>query len=212
MQEFFELGLGSMTLEEYKKNFLGLLRYGKFIGDEKVKIKRFLSGFPSFYKKNIKYDEPKTLNEAIRKDKYVYEKGQGRESLQKSWKEKKNAKSDLRRKGFKPPFNRNELNINHQDKYAKDDFKKEYSLGKRGIPPIQCWGCKEYHLYKDFPHRKDRAKTVHNIQEATTVGDMGIIYASLTDQHAEYQSNMIEVEGNIMNHLVSILIDLGESH
>jgi hypothetical protein len=56
--------------------------------------------------------------------------------LQKYWKDKKNVKSDQRRKGFKPPFNRNEPNINHQDQYAKGDFKKEDSLGKRGRPPI----------------------------------------------------------------------------
>jgi hypothetical protein len=50
MQEFFEIRLGSMTMEEYEKNFLGLLKYVRFIGDEKVKIRRFLSGFPAFYK------------------------------------------------------------------------------------------------------------------------------------------------------------------
>jgi hypothetical protein len=33
-------------------------------------------------------------------------------------------------------------------------------------------------MYKDFPHRKDRVKTVNNIQEATTVEDMGRIYAA----------------------------------
>jgi hypothetical protein len=118
---------------------------------------------PTFYNEKIKYDELKNLTEAIRKDKYLYEQGQGRESLHKSWKDKNNVKSDQRRKGFKPPFNRNEPNINQQDQYAKGDFKKEYSLVKRGRPPIQCWGCKEDHLYKDFPHRKDRVKTVHNI-------------------------------------------------
>jgi hypothetical protein len=81
MQEFFEIRLGSMTMEEYEKKFLGLLKYFRFIVDEKVKIQRFLSGSPSFYKEKIKYDEPKTLTEAIRKDKYLYEQGQRRESL-----------------------------------------------------------------------------------------------------------------------------------
>ena len=133
---------------------------------------------PSFYKEKIKHDKPTTLTEAIRKDKYLYEQGRGRESLQKSWKEKKNVNSDQRRKGFKPPFNRNELNRNHQDQYAKGDFKKEDPLGKRGRPPIQCWGCKEDHMYKDFPQRKDIMEIVNNIQEATTVRDMGRIYAT----------------------------------
>jgi hypothetical protein len=55
-------------------------------------------------------------------------------------------------------------------------------------------------------------KTMHNIQEATTVEDMGRIYAALEDRQAEYQSNMIEVEGKIINHHVAILIDSGASH
>ena len=75
MQDFFELRLGSMTMGEYEKKFLGLLKYVRFIGDEKVKIQIFLSGLPTFYKENIKYDEPKTLTEAIKKDKYLYEQG-----------------------------------------------------------------------------------------------------------------------------------------
>jgi hypothetical protein len=36
---------------------------------------------------------------------------------------------------------------------------------------------------------------------------MGRIYASLEDKKADCQSNMIEVEGNIINQLVVILID-----
>jgi hypothetical protein len=67
-------------------------------------------------------------------------------------------------------------------------------------------------MYKDFPHIKDRVKTIHNIQEATTVEDTGRIYVALNDRQAEYQSNMIEVEGKIINHPVAILIDLGEIH
>jgi hypothetical protein len=51
--------------------------------------------------------------------------------------------------------------------------------------------------------------TVHNLQEATTVKDMGRIYVDLDDFQEEYQSNMIEVEGKIINHPVAILIDSG---
>jgi hypothetical protein len=80
MKEFFELRLGSMTMVEYEKNFLGLLKYVRFIGDEKMKIQRFLGGLPAFYKEKIKYDEPNTLTEAIRKAKYLYDQVQGRES------------------------------------------------------------------------------------------------------------------------------------
>ena len=41
MQEFFELKLGNMTMEEYEKNFLELLRYVDYIKDEKAKVQHF---------------------------------------------------------------------------------------------------------------------------------------------------------------------------
>jgi hypothetical protein len=34
MQELFELRLGNMTMAEYEKKFLGLLKYVRFIGNE----------------------------------------------------------------------------------------------------------------------------------------------------------------------------------
>jgi hypothetical protein len=64
-----------MTMAEYDNNLLGLSKYVRFIGDEKVKIQIFFSGLPTFYKEKNKYDEPKTLNVAIKKAKYLYEKG-----------------------------------------------------------------------------------------------------------------------------------------
>ena len=48
MKEFFELKLGTKTMEEYDKQFFELLKYVDFIKDEKVKIQRFLSGLTSF--------------------------------------------------------------------------------------------------------------------------------------------------------------------
>jgi hypothetical protein len=50
MQELFELKLGSKTMEEYENNFMWLLKFVRFIKDEKVKVLMFLSGFPSFCK------------------------------------------------------------------------------------------------------------------------------------------------------------------
>jgi hypothetical protein len=38
MKEFFELKLGSMTIDEYERSFLELLKYVPFIKDEAVKI------------------------------------------------------------------------------------------------------------------------------------------------------------------------------
>jgi hypothetical protein len=63
MKELFELKLGSMTIDEYKRIFLELLKYVPFIKDEKVKIQMYLSGLPSFISNKIQYDDHKTLEE-----------------------------------------------------------------------------------------------------------------------------------------------------
>jgi hypothetical protein len=73
MKEFFELKLGSMTIDEYEIRFLELLNYVSFIKDETVKIERYLSGFPSFISGKIQCDDPKTLEETIRRDKCLYD-------------------------------------------------------------------------------------------------------------------------------------------
>jgi hypothetical protein len=46
-----------------------------------VKKYRFLSGLPSFYKEKIQFDEPKTLEDTIRKEKYLGQHRKGREHL-----------------------------------------------------------------------------------------------------------------------------------
>ena len=57
-------------MEEYANRFLELLRYVRYIKDEKVKIQHFLSGIPQAYKDRIEFNKPRTLEEAIRKAKY----------------------------------------------------------------------------------------------------------------------------------------------
>jgi hypothetical protein len=82
--------------------------------------------------------------------------------------------------------------------------------------PIQCWGCKENHKYKDCPHKNGKARDVHNVQQDETMEDMGSIipriYAVLDNKQAEYQLHMIEVEGMINNQPFTILVDSGASH
>ena len=95
-------------MEEYANKFLELLRYVRYIKDEKVEIQHFLSGFPQSYKDRIEFYEPRTLEEAIRKAKYCYEQSKGKPDYHKTWMDKKNEKSDQRKKGFKPSNFRNQ--------------------------------------------------------------------------------------------------------
>ena len=81
--------LGQQTMEEYANKFLELLRYVRYIKDENVKIQLFLSGLPQSYKDKIDFYEPRTLEEAIRKDENCYEKRKGKLDYHKAWKEKR---------------------------------------------------------------------------------------------------------------------------
>jgi hypothetical protein len=83
MHDFFELKLGSMTIDEYEMKFLYFLRYVGFIKDDKVKIQRFMSGLHSFYSDKIHFDDPKTLDKTIRKVKYLYEHNKCKSYFQK---------------------------------------------------------------------------------------------------------------------------------
>ena len=108
IKEFHELRLGQQIIEKYTNKFLELLTYVRYIKDEKVKIQCFLSGLPQSYKEKIEFYEPRNLEEAIRKAKYCYEKRKGKHDYHKAWKNKKNEKSDQRKKGFKPCNFRNQ--------------------------------------------------------------------------------------------------------
>jgi hypothetical protein len=89
MKELFELKLGSMTIHEYERRFLELIKYVSFIKDEQVKIQRYLSGLPSFISDKIHYDDPKTLEETIIRGRCLYDQHKGRPTFQMEWEDKK---------------------------------------------------------------------------------------------------------------------------
>jgi hypothetical protein len=149
------------------------LKYVDLIKDEKVKIQIFLSGLPSFYSDKIQYDNPKTLEETIRRARRLYEQSKGRPVFPKSWNDKMKDKKDQRQKNCKPPFFRNNFQANQHGQVTQKEDKTADSFGKRPRQQsVQCWGCGGNHLHKDFPHKGERMGTVHNIQEAKTMEDM----------------------------------------
>ena len=62
-----------MNMKKLNSKFLILLRYVMYIVDEKPKVQRFLSCLPYHIKDRIDYDNPKTLEEAMRKANFCYE-------------------------------------------------------------------------------------------------------------------------------------------
>jgi hypothetical protein len=92
---------------------------------------------------------------------------------------------EQRKKGTKPPFFRN----NPQGHPAFREPRTIEIGGQRPRQlPIQCWGCKEYHMFRYFPNGGEKVRTVHNVQQAKIVEDMGKsiprIYAALENKQA----------------------------
>jgi hypothetical protein len=96
MKEFVELKLGSMSIDEYERIFLELLKYVPFIKDETVKIQRYLSGLPPSIGDKIQYDDPKTMEETIRREKFLYEKQRENPTFRKAWDDQEKLKKEQR--------------------------------------------------------------------------------------------------------------------
>jgi hypothetical protein len=92
--EFFEIKLGSTTIDEYERNFLELLKYVPFIKDEAVKIYRYLSGLPPSIGDNIQYDDRKTMEETIRREKCLYEQQREKPTFWRAWDDQKKFKKE----------------------------------------------------------------------------------------------------------------------
>jgi hypothetical protein len=110
---------------------------------------------------------------------------------------------DPRKRGIKPPFFRN----NPQGKTNSREPRMIETGGQRPRkPPIQCWGCKVDHIFRDCPRISDKERVVHNVQRAERMGDMGRNvprkYGTLYNNQAEYQLHMIEVEETRMKNLI----------
>jgi hypothetical protein len=85
MKEFFELNLGNMTIDEYEHRLLELLKYVSFIKDTTLKIQRYLSELPPSISDKIQYDDAKTMEEMIRREKLLYEQQREDPTFQKAW-------------------------------------------------------------------------------------------------------------------------------
>jgi len=72
-KKFYELKMEQMSYEEYTTKFLELLRYVLYLKDEKSKIERYVSGMPQSFKGKIEFNEPKALEDAVKKLNQYYE-------------------------------------------------------------------------------------------------------------------------------------------
>ena len=82
--------------------------------------------------------------------------------------------------------------------------------GANGAPreTLTCWECGEPHLKRYFPRLTGENNTLYKIQEASTFGEIGRsfhkINVALEDWQADYQSTIVEIEGIVSNHAISV--------
>eukprot|EP00253_Pinus_taeda_P017453 PITA_17453 len=223
-REFHDLRLGQQTMDEFITRFTSLLRYVPYIREEKVKVQRFVSSLPPYMRERIEFDNPKSMDEVIRKARICYQQGKQKgETANRKWSEKKNFKLAGNFKGNRSSGSKGAgkgINKIFATKIAPKfrtanepkASEQQIRLDNEGTarPSLQCWGCGGPHYIKNCPQRKGTAQ-LSQIHEASTVGEVGRsiprINAALEDRQAEYQPTMVEFEGKISNLTISVLID-----
>lgn len=225
-REFHDLRLGQQTMDEFITRFTSLLRYVPYIREEKAKVQRFVSSLPPYMRERIEFDNPKSMDEVIRKARICYQQDKQKgETANRKWSEKKSFKTAGNIKGNRSNgVKGNGKGINNRfatkttPKFRSANESKvseqQIRLDTEGTarPPVQCWGCGGPHYIKNCPQRKG-TEQLSQIHEASTVGEVGRsvprINAALEDRQAEYQPTMVEFEGKISNLTISVLIDPG---
>eukprot|EP00253_Pinus_taeda_P018699 PITA_18699 len=189
-REFHDVRLGQQTMDEFITRFTSLLRYVSYIREEKAKVQRFVSSLPMSMRERIEFENPKIMDEAIRKARICYKQSNEKgEILGKKWVDKKSSKLAGNTKGNR---------VGDNEGTAR--------------PPVQCWRCGGPHYVKNCPQLKG-TEQVCQVYEASIVGDIGRslprINAALEDRQAEYEPTMVEFEGKLLDLDVTVLIDPG---
>eukprot|EP00253_Pinus_taeda_P013044 PITA_13044 len=224
-REFHDLRLGQQSMDEFINRFTSLLCYVPYIKEEKAKVQRFVSSLPAYIRERIEFDNPRTMDEAIRKARICYQQNKQKGDISnKRWNERKSNRIVGNHKGSRGNGGKGAGKGQISRNIAKSTFRTKPSesrisepparsdLEGTTRPPVQCWGCGGPHYVKNCPQRKG-VDQISRIQEASTVGEvarsMPRINAALDDRQAEYQPTIVEFEGKISNLSIAVLIDPG---
>jgi len=89
VKEFHDLRLGQQSMDEFIAKLTSLLCYVPYIREEKSKVQCFISKLPTHMKERMEYDNPKTMDENIRKACIYYQQMQQKGEVNKIWPGKK---------------------------------------------------------------------------------------------------------------------------
>lgn len=98
--EFQDLRLGQQTMDEFINRFTSMLRYVPYIKEEKSKVQIFVSSLPLYIRERIEFDNPRMMDEAIRKDRICYQQNKQKgDAPNKRWNERRGNKTIGNSKG-----------------------------------------------------------------------------------------------------------------
>eukprot|EP00253_Pinus_taeda_P032718 PITA_32718 len=210
-REFHDLRLGQQTMDEFINRFTSLLHYVPYIKEEKAKVQRFMSSLPAYIRERNEFDNPRTMDEAIRKARIFYQQNKQKgDASNKRWNEKKSSRMAGNSKGGRSNGSKGAGKGLNSRSVARGASRARPASESRiteqpvrpeseGVtrPPVQCWGCGGPHYVRNCPQRKG-TDHISQIHEASTVGDVARsiprINAALEDLQAEYQPSMVEFE------------------
>ena len=86
---FHDLQLGHLSMDEFITKFTPLMRCVPYIWEEREKVQRFISNLPLFMKEHLEFDNPKTMDEVIRKPHLCYQQNRQKRDGGKRWNGKK---------------------------------------------------------------------------------------------------------------------------
>eukprot|EP00253_Pinus_taeda_P015625 PITA_15625 len=194
-REFHDLRLGQQTMDEFITHFTSLLRYVPYIREEKAKVQRFVSSLPPYMRERIEFDNPKSMDEVIRKARICYQQSKQKgETANRKWNEKRGFKTVGNSKGNRSNGSKGNGRVANNRFASRTVSKFRTANEPKGS---------EQHP------RLDNEGTARPPVQGEVGRSIPKISAALEDRQAEYQPTMVEFEGKISNLTLSVLIDPG---
>eukprot|EP00253_Pinus_taeda_P021984 PITA_21984 len=179
-------------MDEFITRFTSLLRYVPYIREEKAKVQRFVSSLPPYMRERIEFDNPKSMDEVIRKARICYQQSKQKgETANRKWNEKRGFKTVGNSKGNRSNGSKGNGRVAN-NRFASRTVSKFRTVNEpkgseqhprldnegTARPPVQCWGCGGPHYIKNCPQRKG-TEQLSQIHEASTGARLVAVYPRL---------------------------------
>lgn len=196
--------------------FLELLRYVLYIKNEKAKVHIFSGGFPLEFRDQIEYGEAQSVEDVIGKLKHCYQQSMCKTKSQRRWKGKENEKGKWQLKKTRSQNAEEKENVAPYKNFnvvRQGHGQQPEGHHNRGDDKgqLQFWACGKQHVKRYCLQNQGDRPQIYSAHEAYTIGDIEKsiphMYATLDNKKENYQEYLIEMDGKLSDHFISILIE-----